>query len=227
MISEILHSVQNDICHTEGRSLSTLFLLYRSQHHGHPLAFQGGHAFRAAEFFQFHGETEQLLLSLLGELNGASAEENGGLDLGSFLEEALRMFQLELEIVFVGVGAEADLLDDNLRSVGFHLLGFLPLLVQILLVIHNLAYRRVCLGADFHQVQFHLLCDGQGLAKRIDTLLGDVVPDQTNLRGGNVTVDLQGVFVLLNPLLLHRLFLFETTGSRFERRCDSFAPLKR
>jgi hypothetical protein len=31
----------------------------------------------------------------------------------------------------------------------------------------------------------------------------------------------------LNPLLLHRLFLFETTGSRFERRCDSFAPLKR
>ena len=183
-----------------------MFLLDRSDHHRHPLSFEGWHVLSPSELLEFNGEPQKLLFSLVGEHDGTSAEEYGRLDLRPFLKEFPGMLQLELEVMLVGVRPEADLLDDHLGSVLFHLLGLLPLLVQILLVIHNLAYRRVCLGADFHQVQFHLLCDGQGLAKRIDTLLGDVVPDQTNLRGGNVTVDLQGVFVLLNPLLLHRLF---------------------
>ena len=103
--------------------------------------------------------------------------------------------------------------------------ALLALLVQVLLVVQNLAHRRVCFGADFHQVQFLFLCHGQSLGEGINALLGDVLPYQAHLRGGNFTVNPKGVFVLLASLSLHGL-LFETRGPRFKRRCDNFAPLK-
>ena len=245
-ISEILRFAQNDnchtkmttvilrtegpkylYCHTEDRSISTLFLFYRSQHHGHSLAFQGGHAFCPSEFFQFNCEAEKLLFPLLGKLDGASAEEDGGLDLGPFLQELLGVLELELEVVFVRIGAEADFLDDYLGRIGFHLLGTLALLVQVLLVIQDLAHGRVCLGADFHQVQFHFFCHGEGLEEGIDSRFGDVVPYQANLGCSDFTVDAQGVFVLLLDTGLYPSGLFGTRRSGFERRCDSVAPLKR
>ena len=202
-----------------------LFLFNGSQHHGHALAFQGGHAFRASVLFQLHSKPKQLLLPLLRKLDGAAAEEDGGFHLGPFLQELLRMLELELEVVLVRVGPEADFLDDNLRSVCLHLLGLLALLVQVLLVVQNLAHRRVCFGADFHQVQFLFLCHGQGLGEGVNALLGDVLPYQAHLGGGNFTVNPKGVLVLLTGLSLHGL-LFEARRSRFKRRCDSFAPLK-
>ena len=96
-------------------------------------------------------------------------------------QELLGVLELELEVVLVRVGAEADFLDDNLRSVGFHLLRFLALLVKVLLVVQNLAYGRIGLGGDFHQVQFLLLRHGQGLGEGVDTLFGDVFPYQSYL----------------------------------------------
>ena len=204
---------------------NTLLLFNRSNHHAHALAFQLGHAFGPAVFFQFHGKAKQLLLSLLGKLDGASAEEDGGFHLGSFLQELLRVLELELEVVFVRVGAETDFLDHNLGRVGFHLLGALALLIEVLLVIQNLANGRFCLCADFHQIQLQFLGQGQGFAEGVDSLLGDVISYQANLRGGNFTVNPKGVFVLLVSLSLLGL-LFETRRSRFKRRCDSFAPLK-
>ena len=135
------------------------------------------------------------------------------------------MLELELKVVFVRIGAETDFLDHNLGRVGFHLLGALALLIEILLVIQNLAHRRVCLGADIYQVQLQFLGQGQGFAEGVDSLLVDVVSYQANLRGGNFTVNPKGVFVLLVSLSLLGL-LFEARRSRFKRRCDSFAPLK-
>ena len=107
------------------------------------------------------------------------------------------MLQFELEVMLVGVRPEADLLDDHLGSVLFHLLGLLPLLVQILLVIEYLAHRRICLGADLHQVKFHFIGHLESLGYRIDAWLGDIVADKTNLRSDDLFVDVQLIVSLL------------------------------
>ena len=202
-----------------------LFLFYRSDHHGHALAFQHRHVLRPSEFFQLHGEPQELLLALLGELDGAAAEKDGGFYLGPFLQELLGVLELELEVVLVRVGAEADLLDDYLGGIGFHLFGTLALLVQILLIVQDLANGRIRLGADFHQVQLQLFGQGEGLDKGVNALLGDVLPYQAHLGGRDFTVDAKGVFVLFRSRLNPCGFL-GTRRSRFERRCDSLAPLK-
>ena len=106
------------------------------------------------------------------------------------------MLELELEIMLVGVGAEADFLDVDLYGVLSHLLGLLPLLVQILLVIQYLAYGRIGLGADFHQIQTKFISHFQSFGKGIDSLLRHIVTYQANLRGFDLLVDVQFILVL-------------------------------
>ena len=64
------------------------------------------------------------------------------------------MFQLELEVMLVGVRSKTDLLNDYLGGVLLHFLGFLPLLIEILLVIQNLTYRGISLVAYLNKIQF-------------------------------------------------------------------------
>ena len=110
---------------------SGLLFLYRGDHHRHPLSLKGRHVLRAAIFLQLHGEAQKLLLSLLGEHDGTSAEEYCRLDLRTFLKELLSVLKFELEVVLVGVRPEADFLDDYLGGVLLHFLGLFPLLVEV------------------------------------------------------------------------------------------------
>ena len=136
------------------------------------------------------------------------------------------MFELELEIMLIRIGAETYFFDNYLGCVGLHLLGALTLLIQVFLVIQNLAYGRVCFGADLYQVQFQFLGQCKCLGEGIDTLFRDIVTHQTHLGCGYFTVNPEGEFVLgITPLLLLGLFL-QTRGPGFERRSDSYAPLK-
>jgi len=203
-------------------SLSRLFLLQRGDHHRHPLALQDRHVLRTAELFELDGETQELLLALVLEHDRTSAEENRGFHLGSFLEETLRVLQLELEVVLIGVGTEADLLDDDLRRIGLHLLRFLFLLIEIFLIVQDLAYGRVGLGADFDQIELELLSQGTGLGDGIDALLRDVLPDKTYLRSGDLLVDVQFVFTLLRSRGEGRFLSFRLEARRLRsvRRCD-------
>ena len=130
-----------------------LFFLDRGKHHCHTLAFKYRHILCPSVLLELHRETKKLLLTLLGELDRTSPEEDSGLDLGSFLEEALRVAELELEVVLVGVGAETDLLDHDLGGILLHLLRLLPLLVEILLVVEYLANGRLRLCAYLHEVE--------------------------------------------------------------------------
>ena len=50
------------------------------------------------------------------------------------------MLELEVVVVVVGLGSEADLLDYDLRLVGLQLLGLLFLLVEEFLVVADAAY---------------------------------------------------------------------------------------
>ena len=203
-------------------SLSRLFLFQRGDHHRHPLALEDRHVFGPAEFFELDGETEQLLLALILEHDRTSAEEDRGLHLGAFLQETLGMLELELEVMLIGVGTETDLLDDDLRRIGLHLLRFLLLLIEILLIVQDLAYGRIGFGTDFDQVEFELLSQGTGLGNGIDALFGNVFSDKTYLRSGDLLVDVQFVLTLLRSRGESRFlsFRFEARGLRSVRRCD-------
>ena len=115
-----------------------LLFLDRCDHHRHPLSLKGRHVLGPAIFLKLNRETQQLLFPLFSEHDGAAAEEYGCLDFRAFLQELLRMLELELEVVLVGVRPEADLLDHDLGGVLLHFLSLFLLLVQILLIIQNL-----------------------------------------------------------------------------------------
>ena len=201
--------------------IECLLLFERRQHHSHTLTFEGRHIFGTAIFLKLYGEAQKLLLALLCKLYGASPEENGGLDLAALLEEALRMLELELEIVFIGIGAETDFLDNYLGGVGFHLLGLFSLLIQVLLVVQYLAHGGIGLGTDFNQIEAELIRYSQSPGYRVYPLLRDIVPDKAYLRSGNPLVDIEFVLVRLGLARIRSAVRLGTRRFRSVRCCDS------
>ena len=132
------------------------------------------------------------------------------------------MLEFELEVVLVGVGTETDLLDDDLRRIGLHLFRFLLLLIEILLVIQNLADGRIRLGADLNKVEFEFVGQGLGLGDRVNPLLRDVLSYETYLLGSDLSVDTELVliFVLTGRLIAATGFRSRTCRLGSVRRCD-------
>ena len=136
-----------------GRSL----LLFRRQHDDHALALELRHLLHFAIFLKVVGKTQQQHFALLLEENRTAFEKHIGFHLGAFLKETDRVFELEVVVVVVGLRAETNLLHHHLRSLGFDLLGLFLLLIEIFLIVENLAHRRFHLRGDFHQIEFQLL----------------------------------------------------------------------
>ena len=72
------------------------------------------------------------------------------------------MLELELEIVFVSVRTEPDFLDDDFRSILLHLLGLLPLLIEVFLVVKDTAHRRIGLCTDLDEIQSQFVSHRHG-----------------------------------------------------------------
>lgn len=123
------------------------------------------------------------------------------------------MLELELEVVLISVRPEADLLDHYLRGVGLHLLGLLLALIEVLLIIENLTYRRIGLCAYLHQVEFELISNLKRLRNRIDAWLRDIVSNETYLMRSDLLVYVE--FVLVALLSLTRI---RTASAGFEAR---------
>ena len=206
---------------TGNRFLS--FLLVGRNYHCHTLPLKDRHAFGTAVVFKFNRKPQQLFLSLVLEHDGPSAEEYGRLDLGTFLKELLRMLEFELEVMLVGIRTETDLLDDNLRGIGFHFLCLLLLLIEVLLVIEDPAHRRIGLCADLHQVKFELVRHLQRLCNGIYTGFRDILPDQAHLLSSNLLVYVELILVVLLRLTRIRSATarFEARRPGFVRSCDS------
>ena len=173
-----------------------LLFLNRSDHHYHPLALKLRHVLRSSVLLEFDCKTKEKFFSLVGELNRTSPEENRSLDLGTLTKELLGMLELELEVVLISVRTEADFLYHNLGGILLHLLGLLLLLVKILLVIKYLAHRRVCLGSNLDQVEFHLVSHLHSCGNRIDARLRNVVTYETHLWCPYLLIDVQFILVL-------------------------------
>ena len=111
------------------------------------------------------------------------------------------MVQLELEVMVVGLGSEADFLDDDLSGFGLLVFQSLLLVEDELLVIHRLADWRVGIGLDFDQVDTQLLNDSQSLAQGIDISF-DTLAHQAHHRCLDFLIDavVESVFILVRPL---------------------------
>ena len=172
------------------------FLLQRGNHHYHTLALKLWHLLRSPVLLQLDRKAKQKLFSLVGIKDGAPFEKYRGLNLGTFLKELHGMLQFELEIMLVRIRAEAYFLDDYLGRIGLHLLRLLLLLIEIFLIVNNLAYRRVCLCTYLYQIKSEFVSHLHGLRNRIDSLLLNIVAYETNSWSRNLFVDSQSVLVL-------------------------------
>ena len=103
------------------------------------------------------------------------------------------MFELEVEVMVVGLWAEAYLFDSDLCGFSFLLFLSLFLLIEIFLVIHYFAHRGLRCGRDLYEVQLQLFGNAASFLNRIYTLL-DIVAYESHFAGTDILVD--GVEVL-------------------------------
>ena len=155
-------------------TLVSLLLFLGCDNHLHTFAFEFGHLFRLAIFEQRFGKFQQLGLALLFVEDGTSAEEDLHLHFVALLQETDGMIQFELKVMIVGLGTQSNLLDDNLGGVGFLLLLAFLLLIEIFLILYNLAHRRIGIGADLDQIQPLVVSHREGFTQGIDVVVGIV-----------------------------------------------------
>ena len=110
------------------------FLFFGADDNHHALAFEFGQLFKFAGLFACLGEFQQHQLALVLIDDGAALEEDLDLHLAALFEEADGVVGLELEVVLIGLGSEADFLDDHLCGFRLDVLLFLLLFVEELLV---------------------------------------------------------------------------------------------
>ena len=173
-----------------------IFLFFGSDDNHHALAFELGHLFELAGLLARLCELEEHQLTLVLIDDGTAFEEHLHFHLATLLEEADGVVGLELEVVLVGLGSEADFLDDHLGRLGLDVLLFLFLFVEELLVVHHLAHGRGGLGGDFHQVETELVGECQCLSEGDDFRL-KILTDDPHGRCRNELIDLMRVLFFL------------------------------
>ena len=172
------------------------FLFFWGDDNHHALALEFGKLFKLADLLARLCELEEHQLALVLIDDGAALEENFHLHLAAFLEEADGVVGLELEVVLVGLGSEADFLDDHLGRLGLDIFLLFLLFVEELLVVHHLAYGRGGLWGDLHKVKAELVGEGEGLAQGDDFRL-KILTDDPHGRCRNELIDLMRVLFFL------------------------------
>ena len=168
----------------------------------HPVAFQLGHQFHFSVILQRLCELEEDEFSLFFVSDGTTAEVDVRFHLVAFFEELDRVLHLEVEVVIIRLGTEADFFDDLLALFGLKFLVFLFLFVKEFLVFDDSADRGIGGRHNFYQIQSDFLSDLQSIFKGID-VGRDIVTDQTDFRSTDETVD-----------LVLRLPLYRTTSAK-------------
>ena len=172
------------------------FLFFGGDDDHHSLALEFGQLFELAGFLARLCKLEEHQLALVLIDDGTALEEHLDLHLATLLEEADGVVGLELEVVLVGLGSEADFLDDHLGRLRLDVLHLFLLFVEELLVVHHLAHGRGGLGGDFHQVEAELVGECQSLPKGDDLRL-KILTDDPHGRCRNELIDLMRVLFFL------------------------------
>jgi hypothetical protein len=116
----------------------------------------------------------------------AAAKDDGDLHLILVEEKSPGLLDLEIQVMFARLGAEADFLE--LRMV-CRLVRLDLLLVLVLAEVHHAANRRALVGRHLHQVQAHVAGSPQGLVHRNDSQLCSILRNHTYRGNTNLFVN--------------------------------------
>ena len=122
-----------------------LFFL-RIEKNGHSFPFELGQLFNCSVLFEFLSKLKEKDFTSLFEDDRPSAEENVSLELLSFFQKLLGVFQLKVEVMVIRVRSESDFLDNDLLLLGLHLFLLLLLVVEEFLVFDDATNRGVGFG---------------------------------------------------------------------------------
>ena len=128
--------------------------------------------------------------------DGAAPEGHHHFHLVSVSQELGGMIQLEVEVVVVGLRPHVNLLNLRLGTVGLDLFLLFLLFVKIFLIIHHLAYRRVGLRGDLHQIQLIALGNLQSFPEG-DNLRLEILSYYAYYLGGDVFINIMLGFLLV------------------------------
>lgn len=110
-------------------------------------------------------------------------------NLMTFLKEIPDIPEFELNIVFIGLGSQANLLEFGacgfLLEFPFFFLFFIDEPVEI----QDPADWRICIGSNFHKVQPFLPGDPKRFLQWINSGLRDILPDKPNFPRTNFFID--------------------------------------
>ncbi len=137
-------------------------------------------SFHVRDLAEFACKPLQYLSSQFGMGDLAASENYGSLDPGFILQKTDDVVSLELVIVTVDLGPKLDFLHLNDFLVLSRLLGLLPLLVQVLPMIHYPADWRSGRRCNFHQIQAFILCQLTCFRGGHDAQLSSVFVDNSN-----------------------------------------------
>ncbi len=119
----------------------------------------------------------------------SSSEDDRNFDLVTIPEEAKDMFLLKLIIVLIGLRSEFDLFDLDMLLLLLRLMLFFLLLVHILAMVHDLAYRRLRCRRDLYEVKSPFISNSERLRDRHDPKLGSSFINDPDLPGPDLVVN--------------------------------------
>ena len=158
-------------------------LLQGRKEHDHRAALHGGSLIDATLFCTGLLKFLEKLGTDLGVTELTSSEFDHDLNLISVSEEAEGVVDLGIEVVYINVTGELDLLDlhDMLLFTGF--LFLLVALKAELSVVHDTAHGRIALGSDQNEIESLVVGHLESRDERDHTDLLTVRTDDTNLLG--------------------------------------------
>src|SRR5260221_7284763 len=98
------------------------------------------------------------------------------------------MLHLKVKVVLIGIGAKTDLFQDRFLRIGLDFFLLFLLLVLKLGVVDDLAYRRVGIGGNLHQVQALLFRHLDGYRRRVHIYF-DIFAHHANAGCDNPLID--------------------------------------
>ena len=113
-----------------------------------------GRGFKFADFHEFRDDALHHFSAFLDVRHLATAKQHSDLHFVFVLEETLRLFHLEFDIMVAGLRSQPDFFRFRVMSAPTLLL---VLFVLVFAVVHDAANRGIFVGGDFDQIQLRIL----------------------------------------------------------------------
>lgn len=174
---------------TSASPISFVFLVWR-QDHQHVPTFHIWALLYDTNFIQGFFYSCQAVSTDMLMCDLSTAEPYPKLDLLTFLQPSCCAFDVELQVVFVGLWPQLNLFDRDLHLVLFRLPFLTALFVLKLAVVHDTANRRLGIWRYLDQVKPNIVCALLGVPKTDYTNICVGIVNKSNLAyAANISID--------------------------------------